>query len=101
RLHALRRRGRTPGGTRTKRGTRDSAAGSDGAVQLSRQRSGAADAAHVAHAGALERLYWLMSRMQGYVGLAEAVGARFTASEPAFAPILRETARRGLSPTRA
>jgi polysaccharide deacetylase 2 family uncharacterized protein YibQ len=44
----------------------------------------------------LERLYWLMSRMQGYVGLAEAMGARFTASEPAFAPILRETARRGL-----
>jgi polysaccharide deacetylase 2 family uncharacterized protein YibQ len=54
----------------------------------------------------LERLYWLMSRMQGYVGLAEAMGARFTASEPAFAPILRETARRGLissttAPTRA
>src|ERR1700693_2468799 len=44
----------------------------------------------------LERLYWLMSRMQGYVGLAEAMGARFTASEPAFAPILRETAKRGL-----
>ena len=44
----------------------------------------------------LERLYWLMSRMQGYVGLAGAMGARFTASEPAFAPILRETARRGL-----
>src|SRR4029077_1007231 len=97
RLHALRRRGRTPGGARTKRGTRDSAAGSDGAVQLSRQRSGAADAAHVAHAEQnLERLYWLMSRMQGYVGLAEAMGARFTASEPAFAPILRETARRGV-----
>jgi uncharacterized protein len=37
-----------------------------------------------------------MSRMQGYVGLAEAMGIRFTASEPAFAPILRETARRGL-----
>lgn len=44
----------------------------------------------------LERLYWVMSRMQGYVGLAEAMGARFTASEPSFAPILRETARRGL-----
>jgi hypothetical protein len=28
--------------------------------------------------------------------MAEAMGARFTASEPAFAPILRETARRGL-----
>jgi polysaccharide deacetylase 2 family uncharacterized protein YibQ len=44
----------------------------------------------------LERLYWLMSRMQGYVGLAEAMGARFTASEPSFGPILRETAKRGL-----
>ena len=28
--------------------------------------------------------------------MAEAMGARFTASESAFAPILRETARRGL-----
>jgi polysaccharide deacetylase 2 family uncharacterized protein YibQ len=37
-----------------------------------------------------------MSRMQGYVGLAEAMGARFTASEPSFGPILRETAKRGL-----
>jgi polysaccharide deacetylase 2 family uncharacterized protein YibQ len=44
----------------------------------------------------LERLYWLMSRMQGYVGLAEAMGARFTAWEPSFGPILRETAKRGL-----
>ena len=44
----------------------------------------------------LERLYWLMSRFQGYVGSREAMGARFTASEPAFTPILRETARRGL-----
>jgi uncharacterized protein len=52
RVHALRRRDRTPGCARAERGTRDSAAGSDGAVQLSRQRSGAADAAHVAYAGA-------------------------------------------------
>jgi polysaccharide deacetylase 2 family uncharacterized protein YibQ len=44
----------------------------------------------------LDRLYWVMSRMQGYVGLAEAMGARFTASEPSFAPILREAGRRGL-----
>jgi len=44
----------------------------------------------------LERLYWLMSRFQGYVGIAGAMGARFTASEQSFAPILRETARRGL-----
>ncbi len=44
----------------------------------------------------IERLYWLMSRFQGYVGIIGAMGARFTASEQAFAPILRETAKRGL-----
>ena len=43
-----------------------------------------------------ERLHWLMSRFQGYVGLINMMGARFTASEPAFAPVLRETAQRGL-----
>jgi uncharacterized protein len=42
------------------------------------------------------RLYWLMSRFQGYVGVVGAMGARFTASEQSFAPILRETAKRGL-----
>jgi polysaccharide deacetylase 2 family uncharacterized protein YibQ len=44
----------------------------------------------------LDRLYWLMSRFQGYVGLAGAMGARFTASEQSFGSILRETAKRGL-----
>ena len=44
----------------------------------------------------LERLYWLMSRFHGYVGIAGAMGARFTASEQSFAPILRETGKRGL-----
>jgi hypothetical protein len=44
----------------------------------------------------LDRLHWLMSRFQGYVGLTEAMGARFTASEQSFAPILHETAKRGL-----
>jgi polysaccharide deacetylase 2 family uncharacterized protein YibQ len=44
----------------------------------------------------MDRLYWLMSRLQGYVGIANTMGARFTASEPSFAPILRETAKRGL-----
>ena len=44
----------------------------------------------------LERLYWLMSRLHGYVGVAGAMGARFTASEQAFAPILHEIAKRGL-----
>jgi uncharacterized protein len=44
----------------------------------------------------IDRLYWLMSRFQGYVGLTNAMGARFTASEPSIAPVLRETAKRGL-----
>ena len=44
----------------------------------------------------IDRLYWLMSRFQGYVGIAGAMGARFTASEPSFTPVLREVAKRGL-----
>jgi hypothetical protein len=44
----------------------------------------------------IDRLYTLMSRFQGYVGLANTMGARFTASEPSLAPVLRETAKRGL-----
>ncbi len=44
----------------------------------------------------LDRLYWMMSRFQGYVGIIGAMGARFTASEPAFSPVLRETAKHGL-----
>jgi polysaccharide deacetylase 2 family uncharacterized protein YibQ len=37
-----------------------------------------------------------MSRFQGYVGIANYMGARFTATEAALAPVLKETARRGL-----
>ena len=44
----------------------------------------------------MDRLYWLMSRFSGYVGLTNAMGARFTASEQSFTPVLRETAKRGL-----
>jgi polysaccharide deacetylase 2 family uncharacterized protein YibQ len=44
----------------------------------------------------IDRLHWVMSQFQGYVGLANSMGARFTASETGFAPILRETAKRGL-----
>ena len=44
----------------------------------------------------IERLHWLMSRFQGYVGVANQMGDRLTASEPAFAPILREIGNRGL-----
>jgi len=44
----------------------------------------------------IDRLHWLMSRFQGYVGLTSYMGARFTATEQALAPVLRETAKRGL-----
>jgi polysaccharide deacetylase 2 family uncharacterized protein YibQ len=44
----------------------------------------------------IDRMQWLMSRFQGYVGIANFMGARFTASEQALAPVLREAAKRGL-----
>jgi polysaccharide deacetylase 2 family uncharacterized protein YibQ len=44
----------------------------------------------------ITRLYWLMSRIQGYVGLVNYMGGRFTASNQALTPVLRETAKRGL-----
>jgi polysaccharide deacetylase 2 family uncharacterized protein YibQ len=44
----------------------------------------------------VDRLHWLMSRMQGYVGLANYMGARFTASEPALLPVMKEASKRGL-----
>jgi len=44
----------------------------------------------------LDRLHWLMSRFQGYVGIANMMGARFTSNEQALGPVLKETARRGL-----
>ena len=44
----------------------------------------------------IDRMQWLMSRFQGYVGIANFMGARFTASESALGPMLRETGKRGL-----
>ena len=44
----------------------------------------------------LDRLHWLMSRFQGYVGIANTMGGRFTVSEQALGPVLREVAKRGL-----
>ena len=44
----------------------------------------------------VDRMQWLMSRFQGYVGVTNQMGARFTASEASLAPVLRETAKRGL-----
>ncbi len=44
----------------------------------------------------MDRLHWHLSRMQGYAGLANFMGARFIATEPAMQPIIREAAKRGL-----
>ena len=44
----------------------------------------------------LDRLYWLMSRFQGYVGVVNVMGNRFTASERALTPVLYEITKRGL-----
>ena len=44
----------------------------------------------------IDRLHWQMSRFQGYVGIASYMGARFTATEQALGPVLREVAKRGL-----
>ena len=44
----------------------------------------------------LDRLYWHLSRFQGYAGLANFMGARFTSTEGALAPVLKEVSRRGL-----
>lgn len=44
----------------------------------------------------VDRLHWLFSRMQGYVGITNYMGARFTASDNALAPVLRDLAKRGL-----
>jgi len=44
----------------------------------------------------VDRLQSLMSRFQGYVGIASFMGARFTATEQALAPVLREVSQRGL-----
>ncbi|MEK9280410.1 MULTISPECIES: divergent polysaccharide deacetylase family protein [unclassified Bradyrhizobium] len=44
----------------------------------------------------LDRLYWHLSRMQGYAGITNFMGARFVATDAAMQPIIREAAKRGL-----
>ena len=43
-----------------------------------------------------ERLLWLLSRFQGYVGLSNFMGARFLPNEASMQPLIREAAKRGL-----
>jgi hypothetical protein len=44
----------------------------------------------------LDRLHWSMSRFQGYAGLVNFMGAKFTASDQALIPVMLEVGRRGL-----
>jgi polysaccharide deacetylase 2 family uncharacterized protein YibQ len=44
----------------------------------------------------IDRLYWHLSRFQGYAGIANFMGARFIASDAVMLPIVREAAKRGL-----
>jgi uncharacterized protein len=44
----------------------------------------------------LDRLYWHLSRLQGYAGIANFMGARFVATDPVMQPIIREAGKRGL-----
>ncbi len=44
----------------------------------------------------LDRMYWHLSRFQGYAGIANFMGARFVVSDAVMQPIVREAARRGL-----
>jgi hypothetical protein len=45
----------------------------------------------------LDRLYWHLSRLQGYAGIANFMGARFIATDTVMQPIMREATKRGLS----
>jgi polysaccharide deacetylase 2 family uncharacterized protein YibQ len=44
----------------------------------------------------LDRLYWHLSRFQGYAGIANFMGARFVVADAVMQPIVREAAKRGL-----
>ena len=44
----------------------------------------------------MDRLYWHLSRFQGYAGIANFMGARFVATDTAMAPVVKELAKRGL-----
>lgn len=44
----------------------------------------------------LDRLYWHLSRFQGYAGITNFMGARFVVSDAVMQAIVREAAKRGL-----
>lgn len=44
----------------------------------------------------LKRLHWIMSRFSGYTGITNHMGAKFTAAQESFLPMLEEIKSRGL-----
>jgi hypothetical protein len=44
----------------------------------------------------IDRLYWHLSRFQGYAGIANFMGGRFAVTDAVMQPIIREAAKRGL-----
>jgi polysaccharide deacetylase 2 family uncharacterized protein YibQ len=44
----------------------------------------------------IDRLHWTMSRFPGYIGLVNYMGAKFTSSDAALGPVLKDVADRGL-----
>jgi len=44
----------------------------------------------------LDRMYWHLSRFQGYAGIANFMGGRFVVADAAMLPVIREAAKRGL-----
>ena len=44
----------------------------------------------------IDRLHWHLSRFQGYAGIANFMGARFTTTDSVMQPVIREAAKRGL-----
>jgi uncharacterized protein len=44
----------------------------------------------------LDRMYWHLSRFQGYAGIANFMGGRFEVADAGMQPIVREAAKRGL-----
>ena len=44
----------------------------------------------------LDRLYWHLSRFEGYAGIANFMGGRFVVTDAVMQPVIREAAKRGL-----
>jgi hypothetical protein len=73
------------------------AASADGALRLSDNDPGPQTLfTSVTPEMNVARLHWVLSRMQGYVGISGYMGARCTASEQAVRPVLTDAAKRGL-----